>query len=170
MKVWGLVGLAVVAASCASTGAVARPAAFPTAPTPAEWRASSPPAAPPLAHGALIEAASALRGVRYRLGGETPTDGFDCSGFVRYVYARLRVALPRTVAEQFEFGAPVESDVPREGDLVFFSTIGPGPSHVGIAVGDGTFIHAPGASGAVRIERLDTPYWQLRMVAVKRIL
>jgi peptidoglycan endopeptidase LytE len=170
MKIWGLLMFALLAGGCASTTGIPRPAAFPHAPSSVAFRSSAPMPSRPLAGGEVIQAAASLQGVRYRIGGETPLDGFDCSGFVRYVYGQLRVGLPRTVTEQFAFGSTVDVRKVREGDLVFFSTTAPGPSHVGIAVGDGTFIHAPGASGAVRVERLDTPYWYSRIVAVKRIL
>jgi cell wall-associated NlpC family hydrolase len=178
MKICGLMVFAVLAGGCASTTGIPRPAAFPNAPVPMGIRPAPRTPDRPLAGGALINAAASLQGVRYRLGGETPRDGFDCSGFVRYVYGQLRVALPRTVVEQYAFGSTVDARQLREGDLVFFQAVpaaspevsaGPGPTHVGIAVGDGTFIHAP-ASGGVRFERLDTPYWQTRIVAVKRIL
>ena len=178
VKIWGLMAFAVLAGGCASTTGIPRPTAFPHAPTPLAFRSAPPAATRPLVGGEVIHAASPLQGIRYRLGGETPLDGFDCSGFVRYVYGLLRVALPRTVNEQFAFGSTVTLERLREGDLVFFQTgpashnasAGQAPSHVGIAVGDGTFIHAPGASGAVRVDRLDTPYWYSRIVAVKRIL
>lgn len=173
MKIWGLAGFALLAGACASTTGVPRPAAFPSAPTPAPFRTGPVRPGgidPVLAAGEVIRAASLLQGIRYRLGGESPLDGFDCSGFVRYVYGRVRIPLPRTVTEQFVFGRTIRSRDVREGDLVFFSTTSPGPSHVGIAVGNGTFIHAPGASGVVRVERLDAPYWQSRLVAARRVL
>jgi len=157
---------------------MARPSAFPTAPTPPSWTFSLPealpvstaPVTPVPASSDVVRAAADFRGVRYHLGGESPADGFDCSGFVRYVFGLARVALPRTVEEQFVVGAPVKLPDIREGDLVFFTTKAPGPSHVGIALADGSFIHAPGAGGAVRIERLDTPYWHDRIVGVRRVL
>ena len=179
MKIWGLLTFAVLAGGCASATGIPRPAAFPHAPSSAGFRSSPPIFSRPLAAGEVIQAAASLQGVRYRLGGETPLDGFDCSGFVRYVYGLLRVGLPRTVTEQFVFGSAMDARNVREGDLVFFTTTAAAsaktsasqaPSHVGIAIGDGTFIHAPGANGSVRVERLDAPYWQSRIVAVKRIL
>ena len=112
-----------------------------------------------------------FQGVPYRLGGEDPSGGFDCSGLVRYVFEQYRVDLPRTVADQYQFGRRVQLDDVQAGDLLFFSTIGPGATHVGIAlgsVGPGEFVHAPGDGGAVRVEHFDSPYWRSRLVGVRR--
>jgi cell wall-associated NlpC family hydrolase len=109
-----------------------------------------------------------LRGVRYRNGGADPA-GFDCSGFTQYVFAQHGVRLPRSVRDQYDHAAPVDPDEVREGDLLFFATDGPGASHVGIAVGGESFIHAPSTSGVVRIERLATRYWSERFVGARRV-
>jgi len=118
----------------------------------------------------LIETAVALRGARYQLGGVTP-QGFDCSGFVRYVFALAQVAVPRTVAEQYRTGREIAREDLSAGDLVFFSTTGPGATHVGIVVDpEGhTFVHAPGTGSVVRVERFDTPYWRNRMLGGRRL-
>lgn len=113
-----------------------------------------------------------FQGVPYRLGGEDPSAGFDCSGLVRYVFEHYEVDLPRTVAEQYQFGRRVPIGDVQAGDLIFFSTIGPGATHVGIALGPagpGEFVHAPGDGGAVRIEHFDSPYWRSRLVGVRRL-
>lgn len=115
-----------------------------------------------------IDTALGLRGVPYRLGGSDPTTGFDCSGFVRYVFA-AQWALPRTVAEQFSIGRAIPRSAIAPGDLVFFSTVSAGPSHVGIALAGGEFIHAPVSGGVVRIERLDAAYWRARFVGARRL-
>lgn len=109
-----------------------------------------------------------LRGVPYRHGGSDPS-GFDCSGFVAYVLARHDVVLPRTVAAQYAAGrkVPQRSIVP--GDLVFFSTIAPGASHVGIAVSSDKFVHAPSSTGVVRVENLRSSYWGRRFVGARRL-
>lgn len=109
-----------------------------------------------------------LRGAPYRNGGGDPS-GFDCSGFVAYVFAQQGIFVPRTVAEQYDLGHQVNRRSIAAGDLVFFSTVSPGASHVGIAVSDEEFIHAPTASGVVRVERLTSPYWASRLVGVRRV-
>ncbi len=117
----------------------------------------------------VTEEALALTGTPYRLSGETPT-GFDCSGFTRYLYGRQGIDLPRLARDQYEAGRSVEpvTDI-RPGDLVFFSTVGPGPTHVGVVVDHDQFIHAPSARGVVRVERLDTSYWARRYVGARRL-
>jgi cell wall-associated NlpC family hydrolase len=119
---------------------------------------------------AVIETALGLRGVRYEFGGTAPDTGFDCSGFVRYVFLQHAVALPRTVTEQFLVGRDVDPAAIQPGDLIFFTTIAPGASHVGLALDPGMFVHAPGSGSVVRLERLDAPYWQSRLIGVKRLL
>jgi cell wall-associated NlpC family hydrolase len=128
-----------------------------------------PPSRPAVLESEIVRNALDLRGVPYRSGGDSPAAGFDCSGFVHYVFAQQNIDVPRTVAAQFAIGYPAALSDVREGDLVFFTTIAPGPSHVGLALGRGEFIHAPSSSGTVRVERLDSQYWHDRVVAVKRI-
>jgi len=161
----GLIGSACT--SVPSTGA--RPAAFPGAPA-HTWTA--------LPEGDVLgprlelrDTAVALRGTPYQLGGVTPASGFDCSGLVRYVFAQYQVDVPRTVAEQFRVGQNVSRSQVSAGDLVFFSTIGPGATHVGIVVDPDaqTFVHAPGTGAFVRVERFDTPYWRTRLIGVRRV-
>jgi peptidoglycan DL-endopeptidase CwlO len=170
----GAVTLAVSAAACASTGAVPRP--FPTygaspktEPAEVETTPAAVRTAAPADSYAVVGTALDLRGVRYRNGGADP-DGFDCSGFTQYVFARHGVQLPRSVRDQFESGTPVDSEDLLEGDLLFFSTDGRGASHVGIAVGGDSFVHAPSTSGVVRVERLGARYWSDRFVGAKRVL
>jgi cell wall-associated NlpC family hydrolase len=165
-----VVAAALAASGCASASG-ARPAAFPRAPLPpaALQPAGLAPASVPSVPD-VVQTAYALRGIDYRLGGDLPSDGFDCSGFVRYVFLRNRIDVPRTVSEQFATGAEIDADEVQVGDLVFFSTIAPGASHVGLVVGPETFIHAPGAGGVVRVERFNTPYWQRRMVGARRVM
>jgi cell wall-associated NlpC family hydrolase len=109
-----------------------------------------------------------FQGVPYRDGGSDPA-GFDCSGLVAYVFEQHGLILPRTAAEQFSMGARVGRGSVEPGDLVFFSTIAPGPSHVGIAISGESFVHAPSSSGVVRVEPLDAPYWRSRFVGARRL-
>jgi cell wall-associated NlpC family hydrolase len=120
-----------------------------------------------------VRTALDLQGTRYRLGGDEPSHGFDCSGLVRYVYAQQGLDVPRTVVEQFQSGTPVSASALQAGDLVFFSTTAPGATHVGIVIGPsapGAFVHAPADGGAVRVERLDASYWRNRIVGARRFI
>ncbi len=108
-----------------------------------------------------------LVGTPYRYGGNTPAGGFDCSGLIGYVYrSRAGVAPPRTVAALAGFGAPVGRGALRSGDLVLFG--GAHPTHAGIYVGDGRFVHAPSTGGTVRLDRMDAGYWARQQVAFRR--
>ena len=77
--------------------------------------------------------------------------------------------MPRQAREQFQIGQPVEPSALEPGDLVFFTTVAPGASHVGILVGGDQFIHAPTANGVVRVESLTSQYWSSRFVGAKRV-
>lgn len=109
---------------------------------------------------------SALRflGVPYVFGG-TSTSGFDCSGYVQHVFAMLGIHLPRTADAQFYAGKPAVGG-PRPGDLVFFQTYLPGPSHVGIYLGNGEFAHA--SSHGVMVSKLSQSYWASRYLGARR--
>jgi cell wall-associated NlpC family hydrolase len=113
--------------------------------------------------------ALSLRGVPYRNGGSDPA-GFDCSGFVSYVFGQNGIAVPRTVTELFHAGRQVAGPQLEPGDLVFFSTVSPGASHVGIAIGADEFVHAPSSTGDVRVERFSASYWATRFVGARRVL
>lgn len=117
---------------------------------------------------ALASAALDLRGVPYRDGG-TDARGFDCSGFTQYVFHQYGVQLPRAVHEQFGIGRPVGRTDVAPGDLIFFTTSGPGASHVAIAVDGDQFVHAPSTAGVVRVERLSSSYWAHRLVGIRRL-
>ena len=114
--------------------------------------------------------ALSLRGAPYRNGGSDPS-GFDCSGFVQYVFGQNGVSVPRTVTDQFRAGRSIDAAQQLEpGDLVFFTTVSSGASHVGIAIGGDEFVHAPSGTGEVRVERLSRPYWSTRFVGARRVL
>src|SRR5688572_30485614 len=139
---------------CASTGATPQP--FPagrrpdtSAPTPAPDPETL--VSPGAGYGyAVAGTALALRGSPYRNGGADP-GGFDCSGFVRYVFDQHGLAVPRSVGDQYRSGRSVSTDAVQPGDLVFFNTTGGGVSHVGIVIGGDEFVHAPSTNGVVRI-------------------
>ena len=117
---------------------------------------------------ALVGTALGLRGIPYRNGGSDPS-GFDCSGFTQYVFAQYGIALPREVREQFRVGKAVKPDDLAAGDIIFFTTTDPGPSHVAIAIGGDQFVHAPSSTGVVRVEHLSSSYWSPRYLGARRI-
>lgn len=119
----------------------------------------------------LVMGAMNFIGVRYRRGGNTAEEGFDCSGFTRYVFENsVGLVLPRRADEQAH--APglfsINKDELKPGDLVFFNTMRRAFSHVGIYVGDGKFIHSPRAGGEVRVEDLRGDYWAKRYNGARR--
>jgi cell wall-associated NlpC family hydrolase len=161
----------LVTAACASTAGPVQPLPFPgaTHPPPATTTTQPWSATPPPIADAVVRTAMEYRGVHYVLGGVDPSTGFDCSGLVQYVFQKNAVTMPRTVTDQFHMGLPVKLQDLRAGDLVFFSTTGPGPTHVGIALDHDQFIHAPNSNGVVRIEHVDTSYWHPRFVGARRL-
>ncbi|MDY0330707.1 MAG: C40 family peptidase [Thiomonas sp.] len=119
----------------------------------------------------LVINALSFLGVKYRYGGDTARSGFDCSGFVRYVYQEtLGTVLPHNAAQQAREGERIPESQLRPGDLVFFNTLRRAFSHVGIYIGDGQFIHSPRPGQTVRVEDLDSPYWAKRFDGARRIL
>ncbi len=182
MRVQGLPAVVlcvVVSGACASSGAVPRP--FPGPRPAAPPAAAAPPSEAPPAPVPSVPASSAeagygvagtallYQGVPYRSGGSDPSTGFDCSGFVWFVYAQHGRQVPRTVAELFRSGVEVDPENLEAGDLIFFSTAGAGATHVGIALGGDRFVHAPNSRGEVRVERLASSYWSSRIVGIRRV-
>ena len=113
----------------------------------------------------LVADASSHMGVPYVWGGTSPS-GFDCSGFVQYVFKGNGKDLPRTVAQQWNAMTSVSS--PRVGDVVFFETYRSGPSHNGIYIGNNQFIHS-GSSTGVTVANLNSSYWAPRYLGAKRV-
>jgi cell wall-associated NlpC family hydrolase len=168
-----ILAVSAAAAGCASTGATGTPVPRPF-PVPRSARIE-PPAVeaaapqPTIVDGyALVGTALSLRGTPYRNGGADPA-GFDCSGFTQYVFAKHGVALPREVRDQFGLGNPVKDGELAAGDLLFFTTVAPGATHVAIAIGGDQFVHAPSSTGVVRVERLSTSYWSTRYLGARRV-
>jgi cell wall-associated NlpC family hydrolase len=106
-----------------------------------------------------------LIGVPYRYGGSSPRSGFDCSGFVHYVYERLGIELPRTSYDQYGVGRRVPRRALRPGDLVFFD----GRGHVGIYIGAGRFIHSPRRGTSVKIDGLGESWYAARYDGARRL-
>ena len=179
---------AAYSGACASTGYVpkpfpmpggaapARPAgpAGPSHPLPSDTPAApSFPAPPAAASGvdgyALVGTALSLRGTPYRNGGADP-QGFDCSGFTQYVFSHYGLSLPREVREQYRVGKSITAEDLAPGDILFFTTTAPGPSHVAIAIGGDQFVHAPSSTGVVRVEHLSSSYWSPRYLGARRVV
>jgi len=111
-----------------------------------------------------------LLGSPYQWGGTNPR-GFDCSGFTQYVYAQYGgVKVPRNSYDQYNQGKPVSREQLQPGDLVFFTTYAPGPSHLGIYIGDGKFVHALNQETGVTISKLDADYYKQRFLGARRVL
>ena len=165
MRVALIVVLTVLSGACASTGSTPRPF-----PTPGASRAAAEPGGKlTVPASELVGTALALRGTPYRNGG-AGLDGFDCSGFVHYVFAQHGLGMPRTVADQYDVGRKIKARDLQAGDLVFFRTSGRDVSHVGIALGDDAFVHAPSSHGVVRVEMISAKYWMSRFVGARRVL
>jgi len=168
-----LVLIALTAAACATTGGTPRPRPFPGAPLPPP--STPPPAGRPVvaphvaaAPGAIVSTALMFTGVRYRDGGSDPS-GFDCSGFMQWVFGQNGVRLPREVRDQYEAGNKINLREVKPGDLVFFHTVSRGASHVGLAIGGDRFVHAPSSRGVVRVDRFTASYWSKRFVGARRV-
>ena len=110
--------------------------------------------APPNVHGGVVGIAMRYLGTPYRWGGASPSTGFDCSGFVMYVFAQIGVSLPHSSYAMMGMGTPVSMSQLEPGDLVFFS----GGSHMGIYIGGGQFIHSPHTGDVVKISSLSGYY------------
>jgi peptidoglycan DL-endopeptidase CwlO len=131
-------------------------AAEPSAPSPL-------PAAPPSRYGGVVGIAMGYLGTPYVYGGASPS-GFDCSGFVMYVFSQVGVSLPHNAAAQYGSGTPVDRSQLQPGDLVFFNGLG----HVGIYVGGGSFIHAPHTGDVVKISSM-TGWYSSTYMGARRL-
>jgi len=116
----------------------------------------------------IISTAKKYLGVPYVFGGTTP-DGFDCSGFVQYIFRQVGYDIPRLADEQYQLGYSAKVSQLGEGDLVFFETYMEGPSHVGIYVGNGEFLHVSSSRG-VKIDSLDNEYWSPRFIGARKVV
>jgi cell wall-associated NlpC family hydrolase len=140
-----------------ATAATATPPVLASALSSESAAAAQPPAvttpAPVSRYGGVVGIAMQYLGTPYVYGGSSPS-GFDCSGFVMYVYAKLGVSLPHNAAAQYGYGTPVDRSQLQPGDLVFFNGLG----HNGIYIGGGSFIHAPHTGDVVKISSLSGWY------------
>lgn len=148
-------------------GPAATPASVP--PSPADTQASPEDGSQRMS--GLVVAAMGALGVPYQRGGNGYESGFDCSGFVRALYQQnFGLLLPRRAAEQAAVTQNISVEALQPGDLVFFNTLGPAHSHVGIYVGDHRFIHSPRPGAVVRIEDMRVRYWSRRFDGARRVV
>jgi len=164
---WCLLVLSLAGGCTSRHGAVPEPFPRPnrgtaTLPVLAEVRRAIDPYA-------ISSTALRFRGVPFVDGGSTPS-GFDCSGLTYYVFRKHGVELPRLAADQYRVGRAVGADTIAAGDLLFFTTVAPGASHVALAIGEDEFVHAPSEHGQVRVERLSSSYWSRRFIGARRIV
>ena len=120
--------------------------------------------APPPRYGGVVGIAMRYLGVPYRWGGASPS-GFDCSGFVMYVFAQVGVSLPHNAAAQYGHGSPVSRSALAPGDVVFFNGLG----HNGIYIGGGQFIHSPHTGDVVKISSLSDSWYAATWVGGRRL-
>jgi cell wall-associated NlpC family hydrolase len=157
-------------------GLPGQPAAAPAAPAQALAQAQAPSSTREFLNGVASKAGEVvvgalnMIGVRYRWGGDTPDSGLDCSGFVRYVFQdTLGMNLPRRAAEMSRVGEKISARDLKPGDLVFFNTIRRTVSHVGIYIGDNKFVHSPSTGSTIRVDEMDTGYWEKRFSGARRL-
>jgi LysM repeat protein len=117
----------------------------------------------------LIKAGFEMLGVRYRFSGRSKKYGFDCSGLVTNLYSKFDIELPHSSREQFRYGEKVTRDRLEEGDLVFFSSQGRHPDHVGIYIGNDQFLHAARKAKKVIVSDLNQLWYAVRFLGARRI-
>jgi peptidoglycan DL-endopeptidase LytE len=117
----------------------------------------------------LVKAGFDMLGVRYRRSGGSEESGFDCSGLVKNLFSKFNIELPRSSREQFMQGEKVARSNLEIGDLVFFSSGGKRPTHVGIYVGDNKFLHSAIKARQVIISDLDKIWYAMRYIGARRI-
>jgi cell wall-associated NlpC family hydrolase len=116
-----------------------------------------------------VHYAMEMVGRPYKLGSTSPGKGFDACGLVHYSFAKAGAKIPRTNDEQRKASGRVFLSLLRLGDLVYFDLDGKKNSHVGIYIGDGRFVHASPSGKRVRMDRIDTPYWQQMLSEARRL-
>ncbi len=118
----------------------------------------------------IILSALSQTGVKYKYGGNSPEGGFDCSGFVRYVFQQAaNLTLPHGARAISQLGQTVTQRELKPGDLVFFNTVRSTFSHVGIYIGNNRFIHSPSAGSAISVTDMGDSYWAKRFTGARRL-
>lgn len=119
----------------------------------------------------IIKTAKKMLGIKYRYGGTSPYQGFDCSGLVQYSHKAAGIDLPRTTGQQYKAAKRISRRYLKAGDLVFFKiAISRAVSHVGIYLGNNKFIHAPSSGKHVKISSMKEKYWQKHFTGAGRVL
>ena len=163
-----LLGLAVALSGCSLLGPSSEHA--PLSNPPSEATGSRlPSAAGTLDTLGLVAYAASMQGKPYRNAGDSPTEGFDCSGLVHHVFRQFDLMLPRSAATMAAVLPEISLSELQATDLLFFNTQGPPYSHVGIYLGDGRFVHAPSPkTGRVIISKFANQYWRGRVTGARR--
>ncbi|MDO7597453.1 MAG: C40 family peptidase [Pseudomonadota bacterium] len=116
----------------------------------------------------IVQSAKLQMGIPYKFGGNSPSEGFDCSGLALYSHRINGISIPRQTAEQFKLGKHINRNQLNSGDLLFFRTMGQSVSHVGIYMENDIFIHAPNSRKNVETETLDNSYYKKRYLGARR--
>lgn len=164
--VWLIAGVALLASGGCATRQPARTTELPAIHVP---RTAQAPSAQPSAEASARAAqfAAKMVGRPYRYGGSSPSSGFDCSGLIQFSFRQAGVSVPRTTRDLRRASSLVSS--PRPGDLLFFDQEGKKNSHAGIYLGNRNFVHAPSSGKRVRIDSLNSDYWQRHLSEVRRV-
>ena len=157
LRLGGALLASLLLAACGSSPRTGRPGS------------AAPPPSFPLGQDVAIQALG-LVGTPYRLGGTDLSQGVDCSAFIGLVYRRAAsLQLPRTVATLQAWGRPVERSAIEAGDVILFTPErARAPTHGGVVVGGGRFVHAPSTGGQVRVDSLAQPHWARQQWTVRR--
>ena len=133
---------------------------------------SSSPLPPPLPAKAhkVVKTAYTQIGKQYRLGGSSPTSGFDCSGLIWWAYKQHGIKVPRITSDQAKIGKSIPRKKMRSGDIMVFRTAsGPRGLHTGLYAGSRSFIHSPRSGKKVCMEYIDNSYWKKNLIAIRRV-
>jgi cell wall-associated NlpC family hydrolase len=161
--------MSMALAACAGSPAkLDRPPEAEAAPAPEPWNSTGAARPPPGIRELMIGNAMSMLGQPYRFGGAAP-GGFDCSGLVMYAAGGAGIRLPRTAVEQLGSGVPVARGDLRSGDLVFMH-LAHKELHVGIAIDNERFVHAPSTGGHVRIDSLAAPLYSRGYLSARRVI
>lgn len=119
----------------------------------------------------VVKTAYSQMGKKYRLGGDSPRKGFDCSGLIWWAYKKHGITVPRITTDQARAGSSIPKSRAAPGDIVVFRTSSaPRGLHTGIYAGGNSFIHSPRRGEKVRMESMEVPYWKNKLTSVRRVI